>query len=218
MKVGVLIPTRGDRPGFLEFAKKQMSKQTRLPDFIEIVDDPAIDQQKDITKRYRLGYQRLIDKGAEIIFFIEDDDWYSNSYIENMLVEWDKAGKPVIFGIGETYYYHLGVRAWFHMSHPPRASAYSTMITKIDNLTWPKDNEPFLDLHLWKTVQGKTTIFNKPITIGIKHGCGTYFGGIGHKSLGMFKRGDPDMVWLSHNIGDAETMEFYKKIGQNFRK
>jgi hypothetical protein len=46
MKLGVLIPTRGDRAKFLSQAKNLLSKQTLKPDEINIVDFKPSDEKK----------------------------------------------------------------------------------------------------------------------------------------------------------------------------
>ena len=123
MKIGILIPTRGDRKELLLYALRQMDRQTRKPDMIELVDDAPLNGDKDITWRYRLGCERIFSKGADVVFLIEDDDWYSPDYIETMMNKWEESGKPGIFGIEETTYYHLGLRSFQHEVHKGRASA-----------------------------------------------------------------------------------------------
>jgi hypothetical protein len=214
MKIGVLIPTRGDRPKFLEHALFLISEQTHKPHFIEVVDDIPFSSQKDITYRYRVGCDRLVNKGCEIIFFWEDDDFYSPSYIQNMLDYWVTVGRPKIFGINHSIYYHLKLQKWFRQDHPGRASAMNTMVTSsIINYSWPKDNEPFTDLHLWKDIPGRSVDIPVIKSIGIKHGIGLC-GGKGHSSLHWYKNNDPGFKWLS-KIVDKRSLEFYKDVANN---
>lgn len=214
MKIGVLIPTRGDRPELLKHALKQMEQQTRKPDLIEIVDDAPLNKDKDITWRYRIGCERILRKEADAVFLIEDDDWYSNDFIERMLSAWEFAGHPEIFGIGETIYYHLGLKSYCLQSHSGRASAFCTMITKegISKMKWPNDNYPFTDIEFWKSISGKTFIPGKTIAIGMKgHKTGSLFGGMGHnENTSMYKNNDHDLNWLKSKI-DTDSFEFYKK-------
>lgn len=215
MKIGALIPTRGDRPKLLNHAIEQMQNQTTKPDVIEIMNDTPINFDKDITWRYRIGCERILSKGVDIVFLIEDDDYYDCSYIETVFSAWNLAGRSEIFGIGETTYYHLGLRAWYHQSHKERASAFCTMITRegINKMKWPKDNYSFTDIEFWKQLKGKTFISERPIALGIKgHNEGSLFGGIGHnKQWGGYKNFDLDLSWLKHTI-NKEAFEFYKKI------
>jgi hypothetical protein len=212
MKIGVLIPSRGDRPEFLEFAKKQMSRQTLQPDFIEIVDDPPLSDKKDITYRYRIGCKRLFDKGADLVAFIEDDDWYSADYLKIMSDLWIAHGRPSIIGINETYYYHLAIRAWQFERHPNRASAMSTLVSRdVLNIAWNRDEDPWTDIHLWKVMKGPAIAPPKVIAIGIKHGVGLC-GGMGHvKNQSTYKNSDKFMSWLQEHV-DPEAAEFYTKI------
>ena len=71
MKLGVLIPTRGDRSKFLSQAKNLLSKQTLKPDEINIVDFKPSDEKKDITKRYRIGCEQLFnEKKCDLVISI----------------------------------------------------------------------------------------------------------------------------------------------------
>ena len=218
MNIGVLIPTRGDRAEFLNFAIKQMERQTRKPDIVEVVNDPPVNANKDITWRYRIGCERIFQKQADIVLLIEDDDWYDSTYIQRVVEEWEKAGKPNIFGIGETTYYHLGLKAWNNQKHPTRASAMSTLITKqgAASMKWPSDNYVFTDIEFWKQIPGKTCMFERNLSLGIKHGIGLT-GGIGHnKHWGGYNQRDPEMNWLRSNV-DEESFEFYKKISERIK-
>lgn len=219
MKIGVLIPTRGDRPRLLEHALLQIDRQTLKPDHIEVVADAPQSNQKDITWRYRIGCERLFAKGVDVVAFIEDDDYYSPEYLKLMTDAWEKNGKPDLFGIGETYYYHLGNKRWLHMRHPERASAMSTMTTKkVLDVQWPGNHESFLDIQLWRNVPNKkTTTFGRIISLGIKgYGEGQLFGGIGHNKLwAMYKNLDADLSWLKQAVGS--DIEFYNKIVEGIK-
>lgn len=212
MKIGVLIPTRGDRPELLNFAIRQMERQTRKPDVIELVNDAPLSGDKDITWRYRIGCERIFAKGVDVVLLIEDDDWYDATYIERLVGEWEKAGKPGIFGIGNTTYYHLGIKAYNEEIHTGRASAMSTLLTKVvQNIQWAKDNYVWTDIDLWKKIPGKTVMFERLLSLGVKHGIGLT-GGIGHNAKwGGYKHKDPDMNWLMNTV-DQEAFEFYKNM------
>lgn len=211
MKVGVLIPTRGNRPQFLQQALKMLERQLLTVDFVEVVDDKPISNEKDITWRYRIGCERLVKKGADIIFFWEDDDYYSNNYLLKMWDGWNENGRPKLFGLNSTIYYHLKLKKWRRFEHPGRASAFCTMVTKdIVDFKWPNDSEPYMDLFLWKGLTGKAVDLGT-IAVGIKHNVGLC-GGNGHSSTGMYKLPDTSrMSWLS-SIVDPEGMEFYRSL------
>ena len=88
MKIGVVIPTRGDREKLLSHSKWLLSQQTVKPNEICVVDYLPINSDYDITPRYRKGCQELFNKKCDIVFFWEDDDWYSKNYIEFMMDNW----------------------------------------------------------------------------------------------------------------------------------
>ena len=209
MKIALLIPTR-DRPQFLEHALYLISKQTQKPDIIEVVNDKPLSNQKDITYRYRLGCERLVSKGADVILFWEDDDFYSNTYIQSMLQSWSACAQPQIFGINYTIYYHLKIRKWLRQNHEGRASAMNTLVTKsIVNFSWPDDSESFLDLILWKEMKGRA-VDSTIKSIGIKHGLGLCGGGGHHRTM-WYKNEDPQMKWLASHV-DKKSLDFYVNL------
>jgi len=209
-----IIPTRGDRPRMLKKCLEMLSKQTVKPVEVVLMNDPPLDPNvKDITWRYRNGFKRIIERhpDVELILIIEDDDWYSNVYIEVFYKAWNEAGRPEIFGIGETYYYHLGIRKFYHQRHDNRASAFSTGVTKeISRMLWPKDDYSFVDLEMWKQMEGKTFFVEPPISVGIKGYCeGNFFGGIGHNDKwNGYRNNDDDLSWI-RSIIDHESFNFY---------
>jgi glycosyltransferase involved in cell wall biosynthesis len=218
MNISVLIPTRGDRPQFLSNAHRLLEAQTLKPTHVEVVDDPPKDAaKKDITWRYRIGCERILaaNPNTEAIVLIEDDDWYAHNYIETMYNNWINAGRPLVYGIGETIYYHLGMRAWLKYTHLPRASAMSTLMSAAgaSKMRWPDDNYVFTDIEIWKKLTGKTFIPDKPISIGIKgYKEGALFGGIGHRwDLCQYKINDEELNWLKDKV-DSTSFEFYKKM------
>lgn len=209
MRIGALIPTLGNRPNFLGHAMDQLSRQTMLPDQIEIVNDPQVVFPKDLTWRYRIGCDRL--KNCDLIFFWEDDDFYKPEYIEKMFSLWDSNGNPDIFGLNFTIYYHLFSQKYFLQTHPKRASAFCTMISgsALGKISWPADSTIWTDLHLWKNLKG-IAVESEILAVGIKHGLGV-FGGRGHEeNLPMYKHQDKKFKYLESIVGS--DIEFYREI------
>jgi len=208
MKVALLIPDRGDRPRLLENCLRMMRAQTLPPAHIELVNDAPISAEKDITRRYRLGYDRLRGKGYDLIALIENDDWYAPHYLETMVYQWIKAGRPDIFGTQYTIYYHIGLKAWFTMKHRSRASAMNTLIKPDLLFTWCQDIDPYTDLHLWKVLQGSGWTPEPPISLGIKHQEGLH-GGRNHiDRLERYVNKDADCAFLK-GLMDRESFKFY---------
>lgn len=214
MKIGLCIPTRGDRPQFLKVCKNLIQRQTVQPDEIYFVDFPGQTGVKDITLRYRKGLEELTKRGCDIALLWEDDDWYAPNYIEWMIQEWKKVGQPRIFGVGETFYYHLGLHKRLYMKHFGRASAFNTLLRlPVTMSTWPPEQYSFIDMHFWKHIQGATIAFpdlSNPVSIGIKHGIGLSGGGGHSRNFRKWEPGD-FRNWFTNAVGDDYGL-FYKNI------
>src|SRR5579872_6695251 len=111
MRIGIIMPDRGDRPAFYDHADCLIKNQTaNNKHFIihNMIDYPPESEACDITERYRLGYDIFREKNLDIIFLMESDDWYSPNYIDIMIQRWVSHGKPDLMGIDHTIYYHIG--------------------------------------------------------------------------------------------------------------
>ena len=209
MKVGILIPDRSDRGLFLHQAMVMIQRQTVKPDFVELVNDESY-LETDITWRYKLGIERLKEYGADVIIFWENDDWYSEDYIEQLLKDWEENGKPDLFGYDETIYYNLKTNEKRILKHSNRSSMFCSMITSKLDVSFPEDSYIFLDLHLWRNYKGKAVKPKKITCIGIKHGVGKC-GGKAHSK--DFKYDCIDDNLLLENISE-EDRYFYGFVKQ----
>lgn len=208
LKVGIIIPDRGDRPKFLLNCWRMMFNQTHKNIEILIVNHPGKEGICDITPRYRFGYDYFRGKGFDAILLIENDDWYAPDYIEVMLKTWVENGKPDLLGTNYTIYYHLKQRAFFTMEHFDRASAMNTLIKSDLDLSYPADNDPYFDIHVWKTQKGITFRPEKTIAIGMKHGVGLCGGRSHVDRLNRYKNQDLDFIFIK-SIMDQESYLFY---------
>lgn len=210
MKFALIIPTRGDRPEFIEQCKHLIKNQTLQPDEVIWMDYPPESAGKDITQRYRRGVEQATKNGHKFVVFWEDDDWYHPQYLEWLVGEWKKKRMPNFFGVGETYYYHLALGKRHHMSHPNRTSAFSTLVKLPFACTWPSDNYAFLDLYLHKHSNVITVSFpkNKVYAVGVKHGIGLS-GGSGHNTNFRFYEKDSKNWFFSVVENDSA---FYKEM------
>lgn len=219
LKIGVIIPTRGDRLVLLENALRLLGKQTVKPDRVLVVGEPPISDACDITYRYRTGYEKMTD--VDVIFFWEDDDWYIEDYIETMLTEWEKAGRPDLFGTRYTIYYHLKLKRYFTMRHEDRASAMNTLIKSNNTrINWGRDDNPYTDTWLWGPGQpfSKKGLFTpvKVIAVGMKHGIGKS-GGKGHRdTYHRFIHEDERCSFL-RSVIDEESYQFYLKVHEQLK-
>ncbi len=211
MKVGIIVPDRGDRPLFLENCKRMICSQTIRPSVIKYEDSPAKDDDCDIVPRVISAYNYLSSRhNVDIIAIMENDDWYSPTYLETMVEAWKNAHKPDLFGTGSTIYYHIKLKAYYTLHHPERASLMNTLIKPGLDIKWPVDIEPYLDLCLWRTVKDRVVFMpDKVISIGIKHGVGKC-GGESHivdnRTIRRFV--NPDNGFLKETL-DPESFEFY---------
>jgi glycosyltransferase involved in cell wall biosynthesis len=208
MKVGIIIPTRGDRQIFLSNCIRLIENQTLQPWIIEIIDEAPKSDKCDITYRYRLGYDRLRNKNLDVIAFIEDDDWYANNYLETMCGHFEKKQRPKLLGLSHTIYYNLRVLKWYKMVHSQRSSAMNTLIRPDMNFKWSIDEDPYTDAYLWHHLKGEIIVPEKEICLGIKHGIGKCGGKLHTTHMDLYKNNDPEKKFLKE-IVDNESFEFY---------
>lgn len=212
MKIGVICPDRGDRPKFLNNFKRMLKYQTLQPDEVLIVglnEVKVTDNKPDITKRYRYGYDYMSEKGVDVIALMENDDWYSPDYLKTMIAEWEKHGKPDIFGTNYTIYYNLHLNKGFTFNHKRRSSAMSTLIKPNLGFKWCADHEPYTDIHLWHHIQNKKTFQPREhICIGIKHGTGLCGGRHHTDRLNRYEAKEYDISLLKQTMDEA-SYTFY---------
>lgn len=216
MKIGVIIPTRGDRPLLLKNCLRQLKAQTLQPTEVAVIDYVPFTKEKDLTQRYRKGYDQLRQKNLDVIALIEDDDFYSHEYLEVMTNEWIKQGRPNLLGTTYTIYYNIRMFNWLTFLHNTRSSAMSTLIAPDLNFKWCADNEPYFDIHIWKLLysQGKLFTPKKHICLGIKHGEGLCGGNFHTDRKDRYENPDPAKSFLRENM-DAESFNFYANYFPN---
>jgi hypothetical protein len=88
MRIGVIIPDRGDRPEFLANCLRMLKRQTVKPVGIALINFPPTSNEKDITTRYRVGYSKWSASSCDVIALIENDDYYAPTYLEKMYKAW----------------------------------------------------------------------------------------------------------------------------------
>jgi hypothetical protein len=220
MKIGIIIPDRNDRPELLANCKRMIYSQVFTENHwteIKPVTFQPTDNEIDITKRYRIGYDYFRNRGFDCILLMENDDFYSKNYIQTMVNEWILQGKPKLLGTNYTIYYHLGLRKYLKMRHDRRASAMNTLIVPDLDINWCPDSEPYTDLFLWRNIQGVTFKPKEIISIGIKHGTGLC-GGNSHKNyLDRYRFDDPHFEFL-HTHMDSQSFKFYTEYAMNLNE
>ena len=174
-----------------------------------MVNDKPISNDVDITWRYRIGFERLKNKGMDVIIFVENDDWYSPKYIETMFTAWVENGKPELFGLNNTIYYNINNNKHVHLKHVGRASMMSTMISTKAVIEWGDDNYAYTDMVLWKKLKGVAVDLGI-INMGIKHGTGLCGGGGHVNDWGHYNQVDTDLSFLKSITGNE--FPFYTGI------
>lgn len=214
MNIAVLIIHRGDRPRFLENLMRMINAQTLQPTEVYELGSPPENDVCDISKRYRLGYLHLskVSK-ADVIAFMEVDDYYAPNYLEEMAKAWQEAGKPDLFGTTNTIYYNIKLFAYFKMQHYLSGIAMATLIKPNLDLGNVIDEDPYFDKHIYNHITNKELFTpNKTICIGIKHGDGMTGGSYHHERLDRFTTNkgitDYDKSFLKANM-DKDSFEFY---------
>ena len=227
LKIATVTPTRGDRPDFMEKCKQYIMEQTVPPDEIFIINYPPNDPGKsDICERYRRGFEEAFNAGADIIFCMEDDDWYyrgtknlkpndpeyKKGFIEQMVDRFIESGRPRMIGLNYNLYYHIGINGVSLRDHTGYSSMAFTGFSKDFPMEyWDQVTDSNFDVKLWRLVTGELFAPPAPIAIGIKHNTGMCGGkGFGHKPAG-YPELDPDWSKLLKLTRDQDAVEFYKR-------
>lgn len=218
--IGVIIPTRNERPEMLgHLLNVQLPMQTFVPDKIYLIDSGVIIPRKgivDLAERLIAGIDMAIRDCIDLIYIMEDDDYYPNSHI----IPFDSVD---FLGIEKTIYYHLFRKRYITMEHKNRSSLFCTAFSLCAGhgfAEWMARNwnkikyNPFLDIELWNYVNeyDYKKIFLRPamMPIGIKHGMGLC-GGNAHNNDFHYNRIDYGYAWLKTKVR-PESFEFYMNI------
>ena len=200
-----ITPTRRDRPQFLDLCKHQLGRMDVMPTTSYFVDYDPKTLNVDLVTRLKIGIERAKKDGFDMIFIIEDDDYYPKNYF-NIAMEAEFIGSQ------KTTYYNLRNRTYQDWDHPRRSSLFCTgfKISAIENFNWPEDDERFVDLTLWQYCMKmrRTVSWTDTKAIGIKHGIGLC-GGRGHVQRNKYN--DPELEWLKGNV-DTDAFTFYSSL------
>lgn len=238
MKISLITPT-GGRPEAFNLCEHWISQQTVKPDEWIVVDDypeatkTSMNQKvirrepfwknKEMTLPINLAMGIMAATG-DIIFVIEDDDWYSSNYIESMI---KKIQNFDLVGEGLAKYYNIKTNFYYIHNNLNHAGLFQTVFKKeiskeIINLILSNKNEKYIDGLIWKFINRNKKIFisKSPLSIGIKglpgrmgigyfhteNSCKNFVGttklGVGKKDLSPF---ETLKVW----IGDKDVKKYY---------
>lgn len=211
-RFAVITPDRNDRPALTDHLMKQLDRMTLKPDCFIHVDYEPNSLNFDLVDRIRYGMNKVRLEGIDLVFVLENDDFYPTDYFErfgNM--------KDDFFGQNNSWYYNLRNKTHNNFSHPGRSSLMTTgfRISTLDKFDTDKNwdligNTPFLDIKLWQyaNTYNKKCRFVDTGAIGIKTGIGLC-GGKGHRMI--FESKDPELAWLKSRV-DKDSFEFYKSL------
>lgn len=206
MKFCCIIPDRGDRPELTAHCFKQLRRMSVYPDKVfHIAYLPDMCGSFDLVSRVRHGVADAAEAGFDWCFIIENDDYYPANYFDRFAPYLDRHD---FIGDQLTTYYNLKNLTHKTFNHPHRSSLFTTAfrISALNNFEWPGDENPFLDIEMWKYARFKRRAFINTGAIGIKHGVGLC-GGKGHQ-MNMPNQ-DQSLDWLSNHV-DEMSFQFYK--------
>jgi hypothetical protein len=183
---------------------------TLRPDWIFHMEYQPKSNSFDLVERIKLGVEAAKEKDIDLCFIIENDDYYPANYFERFQPYFNDYH---FFGQDYSLYYNLKNLTHNTFNHSFRASLFTTgfKISALNNFEWPDNNNPFLDIEIWRYARHKRRKFIDTGAIGIKHGLGLC-GGKGHNQYWP-KNYDKGMKYLQ-KIVDAESFNFYRSMSE----
>ena len=214
-KIGVVTPTRGDRPEFMEMCKLMIRAQSVQPHFQTVVDYAPEIEGNDQRDRVIKGVAEAKAAGCTHVLVMEDDDYYQPDFIEKTLAAW---GTEEI--IGGFYYdiYHIGARKHIHYhgdmdfgtgvkGAPLHSTGFSISAWDTFVVSGYLNKKRNLDDDLWTWAQDNDitrTWLKEHTVLSIKHGIGKSAGG-SHQASVFDNKGeaDPDGEYLASIVGNT---------------
>jgi len=214
-RFAIIIPDRGDRPELLEHCLYQMGRQTVKPECKYLINYlPHSSTVPDLVARVRRGIDLAREDRIDIVYIIENDDYYPDDYFEkNFIGDYDFVGIPF------THYYHIMTGGHWYDEHPESSSLFCTgfrLSVLSDEFHWSMVQGVMLDSYLWKYAaeQCRCSLLQNPaLPIGIKHALG-YCPGAGH-NVNMYSEIDKNFAWLRSRIR-PESFDFYMDLKKRY--
>lgn len=218
MKTAVLIPTRGDRPGFIAQAKQMLQYQTLRPDKVYIVDAPGQEGVYDTDARTRVGIAKAIKDGIDRLFTWDDDEYYAPTYLEWLNSKWTDSDA---IGVRNLPYYHLGYRRAVYREFSAHATNSCTAFVPeaVKDMDVRQTGYMF-DTLLWGWLNAYCSVelvHQPPVpfqVIGMKHGVGAMTAGAHEWPAAMYELQDTDAHWLKANV-HPDMVDFYLEDWKN---
>jgi glycosyltransferase involved in cell wall biosynthesis len=196
MQISLITPTGGRKYAF-KLCEKYISRQTYKNIQWIVVDDGESPIKVNFNQEYirsnliwkpgintqaynlLLGLEKVKN---DILFFIEDDDWYHSNYIENFLNFIITKKDAHIIGEEDSLNYNILTKEYFLYEMKNMTSLYKTCVTKEvypflekvliychENNIKYNNKHIYIDQILWRSKDfNKYLIKNKNLAIGIK--------------------------------------------------
>ena len=161
-----VVTLTGDRPQAFSLCRLWMSRQTRIPDQWIVVDDGKVpimptNEMQYVRRQPKSDdpkYTMLLNMRTALplvvgkkIMIMEDDEWYSFRYVEEMARRLDKYE---VVGIARSKYYHLPSGRYLRHSNMDHASLAQTAFRSsfLPEVAKLLEGDNFLDIRIWKKV------------------------------------------------------------------
>lgn len=152
---------------------------------------------------------------GQYLFVIEDDDYYSPHYLEEMMRVLDAVGGVV--GLSNSPYYHLQIPGFRQMQNYRHASLSQTGVhPQYVELLYKAvhSGQYYIDIDFWKTLSAKRVptalISDLPLSVGIKGMPGRVGLGAGHSRKGYSV--DRELKFLKKWLGEDHN-HYVKYLG-----
>ena len=215
-----LVTPTGGRPEAFALCERWMNRQdytgplqwvvvddvdpaTELTMGQEVVrPEPRWSGSHTLARNFKAG---LLAARYDAVIVIEDDDWYSPRYVQDMVNRLDRHAVTTLAGEFPSRYYNVRNRCYRLPGNETHASLCQTafrleVVPKIRSLI---TEETWIDLRMWSKIRGE--LYEAYNVVGIKGLPGRDGVGIGHQDGGT---PDPELDVLRDWIGDEDAWRY----------
>jgi hypothetical protein len=196
---GAQVTTNCIQPGFRENWE-----------IVKVYPKPSWYLNNTQGRNIRAGIDTLLQneniKQTELIFIIEDDDYYRANYLTEMM---KLKGKYDLIGETNTIYYNVQWRQHCDNNNRQHSSLFQTAFTRdLIPLFITCLNQKFIDADLWAKATNKLLFHAGTLSVGIKGMPGREGIGAGHRRNSYFIF-DQSLSYLNQLIG--EDAQYYAR-------
>lgn len=173
-RVCIIVPT-GERPETFKLCEKYLQRQTFKNFDLLIIDDGENETEVNIpaqvirphikwkpgdnTQRRNislaLDYIEHSGKKYEFLGFMEDDDWYSPTYLQNLMLQRDSFD---LIGESNVYFYLFRQQKWRPMQNKNHASLCQTIFRSTLLPIFKeavKSDKKYIDIEFWRLAKAR---------------------------------------------------------------